>query len=86
MFYYNTPFYGMHVLWWVFWGMIWISLFSFWTPVPRRRLQDLKEKPQDILKRRLAKGEITEQQYVSLKAHLEDEKVHGFPASPRRAV
>ena len=82
MFFFNSEFYGMHFLWWVFWGMIWVSLFSFWMPVPRRRLRDLKEPPLDILKRRLATGEINEQQYASLKAHLESDKRQEFPASP----
>lgn len=86
MFYYNTGFYGMHLLWWVFWGILLVSMFSFWTPVPRRRLQDLKETPLEILKRRLARGEINEQQYVSLKGHLESDKTEMGPPNVRRVV
>jgi putative membrane protein len=85
MYYYNTGFYGMHVLWWVFWGLIWLSLFAFWTPVSRRRWQDLREAPLDILNRRLAKGEINEQEYVSLKNHLQADKQPGTPPNLRRA-
>ena len=55
--YYNMGFYGMHFLWWAFWGFLWVGLLMFWVPVPRSRYQELKEAPVDILKRRLAKGE-----------------------------
>lgn len=81
--YYNSAFYGMHFAWWVFWGFLWVSLFAFWTPVPRRRMQDLKEEPIAILKRRLAKGEIGEQEYLKLKSHLES---NNEPKSAIRAV
>ncbi len=70
MYDYNSGYYGMNFLWWVFWGILWVSMFSFWTPVSRRRWQNIKESPIDILKRRLASGEINEVQYLSLKEHL----------------
>jgi len=86
MYYYNSGFYGMHMLWWVFWGIMWVSLFTFWLPVPRRRLQSLKESPLEVLKRRLANGEINEQKYLSLKTHIEGGNVKESSLSPMRAV
>ena len=82
---YYTNFFGMHFLWWMFWGFLWIGLLTVWIPVPRRRFQEMKETPVDILKRRLAKGEINEQQYTSLKARLEnDERSEPVAPSARR--
>jgi putative membrane protein len=74
MYDYNAGYYGMHFGWWIFWVVLWVSMFSFWTPVSRRQWQTIKESPLDILKRRLAKGEIDETQYQSLREHLMRDK------------
>ena len=70
MYYYDTPFFGMHLLWWVFWVILWVTFFSFLIPVPRRRWRDLRETPLEILQRRLARGEIDEPEYERRKAVL----------------
>ena len=68
MYDYNAPFWGMHLFWWLFWAVCWVSFFSFLTPIPRRRWSELRETPQQILLRRLASGEITEEEYGRRKA------------------
>lgn len=65
--YYDSAYYGMHFGWWIFWLVCWVCLFSFWMPVRRGRWQDFKETPLAVLNRRLAKGEIKEQEYERLK-------------------
>ncbi len=75
MYDYNSGYYGMHTLWWVFWIVLWVSMFSFWTPVSRSRWHSIKESPADILKRRLASGEIDEQKYQSLRDQIDADKM-----------
>lgn len=61
-------FWGMHLLWWVFWVVLIIVFFSLLTPVPRHKL---RETPIEILKRRYAAGEISSQEYEERKSRLE---------------
>lgn len=61
-------FWGMHVLWWLFWIGLIVAFFSLLTPVPRRRT---RETPLQILQRRFAAGEIAEKEYEERKRTLE---------------
>lgn len=67
--YYDSFYLGMHWFWWVMWIILlsWIFLVPYDIPGQRKA----QEKPIDILKRRLAKGEINEQEYKEKKAILE---------------
>ena len=63
---------GMHLLWWFLW-----LVFIFWvfaTPydIPGQRKK--KDSPLDILKKRYASGEITSQEYETIKKDLEKAK------------
>ena len=71
MFVYGSPFLGMHLLWWFFWIVIWVSFFSFLTPVSRRRMKEYREPPRDTLLRRFSRGEISEQDYERAKVIIE---------------
>ncbi len=65
------PYWGMHVFWWFFWIIAMVSVFGFNVP-ERTRFNSLD--PQMILKRRRAKGEITEEEYKNTQAlFLQDE-------------
>ena len=62
MFYDNGYMIGMHALWWLFWaGLIVILIWSGWfrSGKPDAAL----ESPQEILRRRLASGDITPAEY-----------------------
>lgn len=63
--YMTTPFWGMHLLWWAFWIIAMVSVFGFNVP-ERTRVNSLD--PLMILKRRRAKGEISEDEYKSIQA------------------
>ena len=65
MHYYQSAYLGMHFLWWCFWLILWVGFFSLLTPMPRRSLQKARETPKEILLRRLASGEISEQEFES---------------------
>ncbi|MBS1532257.1 MAG: SHOCT domain-containing protein [Bacteroidetes bacterium] len=70
-FFHSYYFFGMHLLWWIFFCalMVWIFVTPYDIPGQRRK----PESPQDILRRRLASGEITEDEYRYLKRILENE-------------
>lgn len=85
MHYYDSGYFGMHFFWWFFWVLLFVSFFSFATPVPRRHLKRLQETPLDILKRRLASGEIAEQEYESRKSKIDrdsnSDHIHSKPSN-----
>ncbi len=67
---YNMHHYwGMHMLWWVFWVimLIWIFATPYDLPGQRRK----KDTPLDILKKRFATGEITKEEFEEKKKFLE---------------
>jgi putative membrane protein len=71
--FYNGGFYmgGMHGLWWIFWViLIGVLVFYGWgrSSDPARRRH---ESPHDVLRRRLAAGEITPEDYEKRKALLD---------------
>lgn len=69
LYYYDNFYFGMHWVWWVLWILMlcWIFLIPF--DIPGQR--NAREKPIDILKRRLAKGEIDQEEYKEKKKLLE---------------
>ncbi len=70
-------YWGMHLFWWFLWIAIIISFFSFLIPVPRKRMRMItalgssRGMPLDVLQRRYAAGEITQQEYEERKQVLE---------------
>ena len=73
------PFWGMHFFWWAFWILAMIGLFVYNLP-ERVRVNSLD--PLIILKRRLAKGTISEEEYKKITTHLSgsDESVQNDSA------
>lgn len=68
MFYDGYHWAGMHLLWWLLW--VGFFLFVFATPydIPGERRK--KDSPLDILKRRFASGELTNEEYLDKKKLL----------------
>jgi putative membrane protein len=62
---------GMHGLWWIFWVLlIGVLIFYAWgRPGEQRRRPP--ETPQQVLRRRLANGEITPDEYEKRKVLLD---------------
>lgn len=62
---------GMHWIWWLFWlALIGTIVFYGWgRPDDRRR--GPRESPHEVLKRRLANGDISAQEYEQRKALLD---------------
>ena len=67
--FYNNYFGGMHFFWWVFWVMMLIWVFAIPYNIPGQRFK--VDSPLDTLKKRLASGQITTEQYQELKKTLE---------------
>ncbi|MFY9509886.1 MAG: SHOCT domain-containing protein [Rubrivivax sp.] len=71
--YFGNGFYmgGMHGLWWLFWiVLIGALVYAAWgRPSGRRR--GSTETPHEVLRRRLASGEIDAQEYEQRKALLD---------------
>ena len=68
-------FLGMRMLWWVFWIVLIVALFSFTTPVPKGRAPG--ESPLETLQRRYARGEIDTAEYEERKSRLLKDPVTG---------
>jgi putative membrane protein len=74
MFHEGGLFWGMHMIWWLFWIVLLVAFFSFATPVPRRRM---RETPLEVLQRRYAAGEISTAEYEERKEKLTRDKAEG---------
>ena len=72
MFYDGTHFMGsMHWLWWLFWiALIGVVVFSGWGRQDDRR-RSPRESPHEVLKRRLANGDISAEEYEQRKVLLD---------------
>ena len=69
MFYNGYHFWGMHLGWWFVW-----LIFIFWifaTPYDIPGQRSRKDSPLDILQKRFASGQITNDEYLEKKMILE---------------
>jgi putative membrane protein len=60
---------GMHLIWWFAWIFLLLWIFASPYTIPGQRSQ--KGTPLDILKKRLASGEINKEEYLEKKKILE---------------
>lgn len=72
---------GMHFLWWIFWIAI-VAAFAWtiWSRPggPRRgSTPEPRETPDELLRRRLASGECTPEEYEKRKALLDRDRPDG---------
>ena len=72
MFYDGYHIWGMHLVWWFVWlGLIfWIFAMPYNIPGQRRK----KDSPLDILQKRFASGEISNEEYNEKKRILQNDK------------
>ncbi|WP_394990763.1 SHOCT domain-containing protein [Emticicia sp.] len=64
-------FWGMHFIWWFFWAVMLFWIFATPYNIPGQRRK--KDSPLDILKKRLASGQITNEEYQQKKTMLESD-------------
>jgi putative membrane protein len=75
MFYNHYYFWGMHPIWWLLWFILLFWIFVLPYDIPGQRRSRKQESPMDILKKRLASGEITKEEYEEYKRIIESESV-----------
>jgi putative membrane protein len=68
-FYEGQHFGGMHLVWWIIWVILIFWIFATPYRIPGQRSR--KDTPLDILQKRFAAGQITEENYQEHKALLE---------------
>ncbi|MFT4759612.1 MAG: putative membrane protein [Saprospiraceae bacterium] len=61
-------YWGMHLLWWAIWMILLIWIFATPYHIPGQRAK--KDAPIDILKKRLALGEINTDEFLEKKKHI----------------
>jgi putative membrane protein len=62
---YDGHFGGMHLIWWIIWIIVIVWIFFIPADIPYQKTK--QESPLDILKKRFAKGEISQEQYEKSK-------------------
>jgi putative membrane protein len=67
--YYNGFFCGMHLAWWLIWGIMLFWIFATPYNIPGQRMK--KDSPLYILQKRFAAGHITNEEYLEKKRILE---------------
>ena len=61
---------GMHAIWWVFWIGLVVAML-FWGGGSSARQGKTRETPHEALRRRLASGEVSTDEYEKRKALLD---------------
>jgi len=65
----NEQFWGMNFIWWVIWMILLFWIFALPYNIPGQRMK--KDTPLDLLKKRLASGDIKIEEYQEKKKILE---------------
>ncbi len=68
MYYDGYHFWGMHLFWWIIWGIMLFTIFVTPYDIPGQRKR--KNSALDILQKRFADGQITNEEYVEKKKLL----------------
>ncbi|HEY5390813.1 MAG TPA: SHOCT domain-containing protein [Hanamia sp.] len=68
---YNNNYGGMNMIWWIIWAMFLFWIFFIPLSIPGQRFR--KDSPLDILRKRFASGEITNDEYQENKKILEND-------------
>lgn len=63
---------GMHTFWWVFWVVLVVALVIYWGRGDDSKGRErTRQSPQELLRERLAKGDIDAKEYEERKAILD---------------
>ncbi|MGH9533275.1 MAG: SHOCT domain-containing protein [Terriglobales bacterium] len=75
---------GWWWIWWIVWVVIIILAFAWWTPLGGRT-RIYRETPLEVLRRRLASGEISVQEYEQKRTILLRDRLDRGPTSGKAA-
>jgi putative membrane protein len=73
MHYDGMGFFGMHALWWLFWIVLMVTIFSM-AEVTLKSKTRRGGTPLELLQHRYAAGEISSEEYTERKAKLEADR------------
>jgi len=74
-------YFGMNIIWWVFWVVAILAFWALLVPVPRTLWRQRRETPLEVLQRRYASGELTTTEYDERLQRLERD-THGGAQRP----
>jgi putative membrane protein len=74
MYWHHGWFFGMRILWWLFWIFIAVGIWRLVSRWPATLVQRPSESPLDIVKRRYAEGALTTAEYEERLAKLSESK------------
>lgn len=77
MFYDGYHFWGMHLIWWIFWLIFIVAILKLFEPVSKNKVK--KETPLEILQKRFASGQITREEYLESRKILEEDSQKQAP-------
>lgn len=69
--FYSSNYWGMNLNWWIIWMVMIFWIFAIPYNIPFQRFK--KNSPLDILQKRFASGQITNDEYQESKKILEDD-------------
>jgi putative membrane protein len=69
--FYSSNYWGMNLVWWIIWMIMIFWIFATPYNIPGQRTK--KDSPLDILQKRFASGEITNDEYQEKKKILEND-------------
>ena len=81
----DVGFFGMHMLWWIFWLALLVGGVSFFEPVPRSQNRNHKLSPLEILLKRYANGELSDKEYEMKKSRLDRDSAGTVFVRPSKA-
>ena len=62
-------YWGMHIIWWIIWVIFIMWIFATPWDIPGQKMK--RETPLDLLNKRYAKGEISKEEYNSIREDLQ---------------
>ena len=69
MHWFEGHYWGMHIIWWIIWVIFIMWIFATPWDIPGQKMK--REPPLDLLNKRYAKGEISKEEYNSIREDLQ---------------
>ncbi|MBI0398117.1 SHOCT domain-containing protein [Cyclobacterium marinum] len=69
MHWFEGHYWGMHIIWWIIWVIFIMWIFATPWDIPGQKMK--RETPLDLLNKRYAKGEISKEEYNSIREDLQ---------------
>jgi len=69
--FYENYYGGMNIIWWVIWAALLVWIFAIPYDIPFQR--NKKSSPLDILQKRFASGEISNEEYAERRKIIEND-------------